>query len=109
MVAVDDLDRILDRHDVLAASAIDVVDHGRERRRLARAGRARDEDEPAVLLGQAPDAGREGEIAEVGNLAWDHPEGDRDRAPLPEAVDAEARQAGRRVGTVELSGLQERL
>ena len=54
VVAVDDLDRVLDRHDVLPPRAVDVVDHRCERRRLARAGGAGDEDEAAVLLGQAP-------------------------------------------------------
>ena len=49
---VQDLDRVLDRDDVLPARAVDVVDHRRERRRLARAGRAGDEHEPAVLLGE---------------------------------------------------------
>ena len=41
-VGMEDLDRVLDRDDVLLARAIDVVDYGRERRGLARAGRSRD-------------------------------------------------------------------
>src|SRR5690349_13512346 len=62
-----------------------------------------------MLLGQAPDARRQREIREIRNLARDDSERDRDRAALPEAVDAEAREPFRRVGAVELSGLEERL
>ena len=51
-VVVEDLDRVLDRDDVLPARAVDVAEHRRERRRLADAGRAGDEDEAAVLLGE---------------------------------------------------------
>ena len=53
-------------------------------------------------------AGSESSL-EVRDLARDDAEGDRDRAALAEAVDAEPRQAGRRVGAVELSRLEERL
>jgi len=109
VVAVDDLDRVLDRHDVLAPGAVDVVDHGRERRGLSRAGRAGYEDEPAVLLGEAPDARRQREIGEVRDVAQDDAESDRDGAALPEAVDAEPRQALRRVSAVEFSRLEEGL
>jgi hypothetical protein len=45
-VAVEELDRILDRHHVRAARPVDVVDHRRERRALAAAGRAGDQHEP---------------------------------------------------------------
>ncbi len=109
VVGMDDLDRVFDRDDVLAARAVHVVDDRRERRRLSRAGGAGDEDETAVFLGEATDARRQREGLEVRHLARDDAEGDRDRAALPEAVDAESRQAGRRVGAVELSRLEERL
>ena len=52
VVVVEDLDRVLDRDDVLLPRAVDVVDHRGERRRLARAGRAGDEDQAAVLLAE---------------------------------------------------------
>ncbi len=41
LVRVQELDRVLDRHDVLLARAVDLVDHRRQRGGLARAGRAR--------------------------------------------------------------------
>ena len=40
LVAVQELDRVLDRDDVDAELLVAVIDHRRERRRLARAGRA---------------------------------------------------------------------
>ena len=48
-VAMQELDRILDRDDVRAAILVDVLDHRRERRRLARSGDAGDEHEAARL------------------------------------------------------------
>src|SRR6185437_4392711 len=107
VVGVEDLDRILDRDDVLPARAVDVVDYGRERRRLAGAGRAGDEDEAAVLAGQALDALRQAQLREARDVLRDHTEGERDRAALAVAVHAEAREAVRRVGDVELAGLVE--
>ena len=53
LVRVQELDRVLDREDVLVARLVDLVDDRGERRRLARAGRAGDEHEAARLLGEA--------------------------------------------------------
>ena len=52
LVLVEVLDRVLDREDVLVPLGVDLVDHRRERRRLAAAGRAGDEDQAARPLGQ---------------------------------------------------------
>ena len=49
---VQELDRVLDREDVLGRVVVDLVDQRRERRRLARPGRAGHEHEPARLLAQ---------------------------------------------------------
>ena len=68
LVAVQDLDRVLDRDDVLAARPVDVADDGGERRRLAGAGRAGDEHEAAMLLGQPLDAARQVQAREVGDV-----------------------------------------
>ena len=94
LVVVEELDRILDRDDVLPARAVDVADHRGERGRLADAGGAGDEDQPAVLLGQPLDAGGQAQALEVGHLRGDDAERERDLAALAERVDAEARQAG---------------
>ena len=47
---VQELDRVLDRHDVVGARAVDEVDERGERRRLAGTGRAGDEHETARQL-----------------------------------------------------------
>ena len=89
-IGMQDLDRVLDRDDVLLARAVDEVEHRRERGRLAGAGRAGDEHEPAVLAGEALHARRQAERLEARDLDRDDAERERDRAALAEAVDAEA-------------------
>src|SRR5215510_6480328 len=49
---VNDLDRILDRDDVIVARPVHVVDHRAQRRRLAGAGGAGDEHEALVQLAE---------------------------------------------------------
>ena len=109
LVVVEELDRILDRDDVLPARAVDVADHRGERGRLADARGAGDEDQPAMLVGQRLDAGRQAQALEVGHRVRDDAEGERDLAALAERVDAEAREADRLVGSVELAGALEDL
>ena len=89
------------------AGAVDVVDHRRQRRGLARAGRAGDEDDPALLLGQAGDDLRQAELLDRADFEGDRAADDRDRAALFEGVDAEAGEAGDRVGEVGLARLLE--
>src|SRR4029453_9783628 len=84
-VVVHELDRVLDRHDVLLPAAVDRVDHGREGRRLTGPGGAGHEDEPAVLLGEAADSLWKAELGVAGNLLRDEAKGERDRAALPVA------------------------
>ena len=88
---MQDLDRVLDRDDVLPARAVDVADHADERGCLPGAGGARDEDQPALLLGELLDARRQVQALEVRHLAGDDAEGDRHVAALAERVDAEPR------------------
>ena len=102
-VVVHELDRVLDRDDVLLPAAVDRVDDRGEGRRLSRPGRAGDEDEPAVLVGQPGHAVGEAEFREARNLLRDETECERDRAALPVAVDAEAAEALGQIGRVELA------
>ena len=97
LVAVHELDRVLDRDDVVAAGAVDLVDQRRERRRLARAGRAGDEDEPARQLGEEPEPGRQAEVVERLQLVRDDAERSGERVALHVHVHAEAGQAGHAV------------
>ena len=106
-VDVEHLDRVLDRHDVLVRGPVDPVDHRREGRALARAGRAGDEDDPALLVGEPRHDRRQLQVVDR-----EHPEGhdaqhDADRAALAEDVDAEAPEPLAGVREVGLAGLLE--
>ena len=107
LVPVQELDRVLDRHDVLLARVVDLVDHRRQRGGLARAGGAGHEHEAARLARELVDDRRQAELVDRGQPERDQAEGRADRATLVVGVDAEARVAGDRVGEVELPvGLQ---
>src|SRR5690606_34409482 len=93
LVRVEELDRVLDRDDVVALLAVDLVDEGGERGGLARAGGPGDEDEAARLLREGLDHGRERELGEAADLEGDRPEGAGDLAALLEDVGAEAGEA----------------
>src|SRR5204863_6462198 len=81
--------------------AVDLVDHRRERRRLARARRARDEDEAARPLRQLVQARRQAEVIERLGLGGNQAEGGAERFALEEDVDAEAGDARDRVRDVD--------
>ena len=106
-VLVQELDRVLDRQDVVLVLAVDHVDHRRQGRRLARAGRAGDQDEAARFGAELAQHLRHPERVERGDVLRHQAEGGADRAALEEAVDAEAGDAGDRVGEVELFGVLE--
>ncbi len=73
-VLVHELDRILDRDDVIAAVLVDVVDHRAERRRLAGSGRARHEHEALVEATQLQDVRRQAQIRRGQDLRRDDAE-----------------------------------
>src|SRR5439155_710407 len=71
LVLMHELDRVLDGQDVIVALGVDLVDHRRQRRRLAAAGRAGDEHQAARLLRERREHGRQAQIAERANLFRD--------------------------------------
>ena len=75
----------------------------RERRRLARPGRARDEHEAARLVAELVEALGQPELLERPDPRRDHPEGRADARALEVRVDAEAGDARQRVREVELA------
>ena len=103
LVAVHELDRVLDRENVVAAGAVDLVDDRRERRRLTGTGRPGDENETARILGEAVQDVREVQLLERLDLLRNEPERRSDRFALVVDVDAEAREARHRVREVELT------
>ena len=92
---VHEFDRILDGEDVAEFVLVDVVDHRRQRGRLARAGRAGDQDQALRLFDQLLEdlAGSPG-LRASGSSAGNGAEHRAGAAVLVEGVDAEARQAG---------------
>ena len=109
LVRVQDLDRVLDRHDVPVVVVVDVIDHRAERRRLARAGRSGDEDETALVVGELADDGRQPERLERRDVALDAPQHEADRAALAHHVHAEAAETGNGIGEVGLGRADELL
>ena len=103
LVAVQVLDRVLERDDVARPGRVDVVDHRRQRGRLARAGGPGEQDDPALLLGERADHRRRPRSSIVRTWIRDRPAGDRDAAALAKGVDAKARDAADRVGEVDLA------
>ena len=109
VVAVQVLDRVLDRHHVRRARRVDVVDHRGERGALAAAGRAGDEDQAALFLRDPLQHRRQAELVDrldpVGNDAQDEADG----AALLEDVGAEAAEPRDAVGEVDFLVLPELL
>src|SRR5262249_17682136 len=93
LVRMNELDRILDRHDVVVALAVDLVDHGGERRRFAGAGGAGDEDQSLGPIGELLHDLREAELLERADLVRDDADRAADRTALSIDVAAEAREA----------------
>jgi hypothetical protein len=61
---VHELDRLLDRDDVPRVVGVDVIDESGQCRRLARAGRARDQDESAAQVAKLPNDCRNAKLGE---------------------------------------------
>jgi len=88
-VLMDELDRVLDRDDVVFAEAVHMVHHGRERGRLPRSGRARHKHQPAVFQRQLFEDRRHSKVVERLDLRRDQPQDEPLAQPLEERVDAE--------------------
>ena len=104
---VHELDRVLDREDVLVLVVVDVVDHRRERRRLAGARGARHQHHAAGLLRDVDEALAHAEVFHGQDLRRDRPEDGAGAAVLVEGIDAEAGDAGHLEGEVRLEELLE--
>ena len=78
VVLVQELDRVLDGHDVHAPRAVDVVHHAGQRRALAAARRAGDQDEAAFLVGDLRDDRRQAQFLDGADLHRDDAEHEPD-------------------------------
>ena len=102
LVAVEKLDRVLDRHHVLVAGRVDVVDHRGEGGRLARAGRPGAEDQAPLLVTDLLQHGREEQLLDRQDFGRDDAQNQAHRAPLLEDVAPEAAEVGHVVRDVDL-------
>ena len=93
LVRVDELDRVLDREDVLVALGIDLVDHRGQRGRLAAARRAGDEHQAARPIGERRENRRQPQFIEPLDLLRNDTVDRGDRTPLVEDVASEPREA----------------
>src|SRR5215211_278134 len=102
VVSMNELDRVFDGDHVLGDGMIDHVYHRGERRRLAAACGACDQDDTALLEGERADHLGQTQRLEFRDLEGHVTHRYRDRASLPEGVDPEPAIL-RLVGEVRLS------
>jgi hypothetical protein len=102
---VDELDRVLHRQHVAELVLVEVVHHRRQRRRLARAGRAGAEHQAARLERELGEHRRAVELLEGQDLRGNGPEHRAGAAVLVECIDAEPRQALDLEREIALQGL----
>ena len=107
LVAMEELDRVLDGHDVPGPLTVHDVDHRGERRRLPRARGAGDDDEAPLEASEVHDDVGDPEVVHVLDLERDHAEHGADGVALLEHVDTEPGSSRQRVRHVELELLLE--
>ena len=101
-IPVQELDRILDRHDVLVLGPVDVVHHRRHGRALAAPAHAGHQHESPLRLGDLRQRLGQPEGLDGGNGERDDPHDDHEGGALAEHVDPETADAGHAPGTVEV-------
>ena len=102
-IAVQVLDRILERDDVPLLAAIDVVHHRRDRRRLAGATRAGHQHQPVRRLGELRHHVGQAEPLGRRHRERNHPQHHHERRALPQHVDPEPADAGHAPRAIEVA------
>src|SRR5690606_14831246 len=97
-----ELDRILEADDVEAAMRVQMIDHRRECRRLAGAGRTGDEHHALVQIAETGDDGRKVQAVERRDLRRNVAERLADAGRLAVQVLAKAAAALGNIGDVEI-------
>jgi hypothetical protein len=91
LVRVEELNRVFDGDDVVGPRFVDLVDDGRQRRGLARAGRPGDEYEPPGLVAKRVQDLRQRQIVDALDVDRDEPECGAQGALVEKGIDAETR------------------
>ena len=102
LVLEDEFDRVFQRQDVAGLLLVAQVQHRRQRGRLARAGGADHQDQPALLHDDFLEDVGQAEGGEGRHAAGDEAHHHRGRAFLAEGADAERAHALQRVSGVQL-------
>jgi len=109
LVPVEELDGILDRHDVLGAGGVDVVDHGREGSRFTGTGGAGHQHHPAALGRDLLEDRGQQQLLRREDPDGDHTQDEAYRAPLLEDVATKSAEPRHRVRHVDLEAVLELL
>ena len=109
LALVDEFDRVFDRDDVILARLVRVIHDRRQRRGLAAAGRAGDEDESLVQLGELFHDRRQAQLFGREDLRGNLAEDRGNAVLLVEEVGAETGHAGNFVAEVDVAGFFEDL
>ena len=105
LILVHELDRVLDRNDVIASCAIHQVDQGAQGRRFAGACRASHEHQPFGEVTQFLDLVCQPHVLDRDHLGGDHPE-DRDGpSAVARGIDPVPGDAGDLVGEIGITRL----
>ena len=104
---MQELDRVLDRHDVLPGGGVDLVDHRGERGGFAGAGHSRDEHAAALFERELLEHRRQAELVERRDLGRNDPEDGSELAFAAQDVHAEAAEALDVIGGVVLLELEQ--
>jgi len=107
LVLEQELDRVLDREDVARHARVAVVEQGRQRRALARAGRADHQHQAALGHDHVGEHGRDAERLQRRDVDADEAHHHGAGAALAQGAQAEAPDADQRHRDVELSAVVE--
>jgi hypothetical protein len=99
-VRVNELDRVLNRDDVVVARSVDVVDHRAQRRRLAGTSRPGDQHEALAQLAERQDVLRQAKLVGGQDLRGNDAKHCARTSAIDERVGAKARQVRNLVGEV---------
>src|SRR5437868_9726492 len=94
LVAVQEIDRILDRDDVIKLRFVNQIDNRRERRALAAAGRTSDQHDTVLHLDNLAQLLRQTKVFEARRARRNHAHYDRVGSALLENVDSKSVYSG---------------
>ena len=102
LIRVTELDGVLDRENVFALVAVDVIEQCRERRGLAGSRRPRHHHQPALQFGELEHLHRQAEFLDTEDPARQHPDGRGEPHVMVEHIAADPQRAGHFIREVDI-------